>query len=217
MLKNVLLAGAATVALAAVAVPAHADTIVLNQWYNGSFGATPTMGPLSSPLSGGGATGTNGPLLPSPATGSSLPTPTVGGFLNATISSPGGYLTVTDVEQSGDQFLIYINGVPATPALAGASGLIPGGQQALAGGYTSVPTDGHSVGEDIGAALADPYFSSGTFYLPAGVDTITGYFEGTIATGSVDYIAEAPEPASLSILGLGMAGLGLMRRRRRRG
>jgi hypothetical protein len=213
MLKNVLLAGAAVVALAAVSVPARADSIVTNQWYTGSFTANPTTA-LSKPLLGGGTLGTNGPVLPG-GVANAIATPTNGGgLLQAIITMPsGGYLTVTDVEQSGDQFLIYVNGVAATPYAY--SQLSPAGQAGLGTGYTSVPTDGDTIGENISGALADSNFSSGTFYLPAGTDTITGYFEGTIASGSVDYIAEAPEPASLTILGLGMAGLGLMRRRRR--
>jgi len=49
------------------------------------------------------------------------------------------YLTITDVEISGDRFHILVNGVDATPAPVGANGLVPSGQQALAGGLTSVP------------------------------------------------------------------------------
>lgn len=42
MLKNVLLAGAAAVALAAIAAPAHANVLSTNQWYAGHFTASNT-------------------------------------------------------------------------------------------------------------------------------------------------------------------------------
>jgi hypothetical protein len=65
------------------------------------------------------------------------------------------YLTITDVEISGDRFHILVNGVDATPAPVGANGLVPSGQQALAGGLTSVPGFDSGVGEDISAALSN--------------------------------------------------------------
>jgi hypothetical protein len=217
MLKNVLLAGAAAVALAAVAVPAHADNIVSDQWYTGHFTTTGTP-LLGNTFSGTSADlGTNGPTLTNPNP-NALQAPVTGAAFSAIITMPsgGGFLTVTDVETPGDQFQINVNGVAATPAPASASPLDVG-QQSLAGGLTSAPSAGpdDSPPENIAAALANPEFSSGTFYLPAGTDTITGTFLGTIASGNFDMIAEAPEPASLTILGLGMAGLGLVRRRRR--
>jgi hypothetical protein len=227
MFKNALLAGASAVVLIGVSASAHAGAIVTNQWYNGSFGlATP------SPLLGPVHQGTNGPLLGG-GVGNSVGTPTIGGVLSGTITLPyGGYLTVTDVQTSNDQFNIQVNGVGATPFTPTENLLDPAGQAGLAGGNTSVPSNGHLDGtngcpgtpfapgnttEDISCALADPLFSSGTFYLPPGTDTITGTFLGTIGNGDMDYIVEpAPEPASLSILGLGLAGLGVIRRRRRR-
>ena len=227
MFKNALLAGASAVVLIGISVSAHADTIVTNQWYNGSFGLT-TPSPLLGPVH----QGTDGPLLGG-GVGDSIGTPTVGGVLNGTITLPyGGYLTVTDVQTSNDQFNIQVNGTGATPFTPTENPLDPPGQAGLAGGNTSIPSNGHVDGtngcpgtpfapghtsEDISCALADPLFSSGTFYLPAGTDTITGTFLGTVGNGDVDYIVEpAPEPASLSVLGLGLAGLGVIRRRRRR-
>ena len=218
MLKNVLLVGAAAVALSAIAAPARADNITTNQWYNGSCGvATP------SPLLGPVNRGTNGPLLGG-GVGNSIGTPTVGGVLSGTITLQyGGYLTVTDVQTSNDQFNMQVNGVGATPYTP-YDPLNPAGQAGLAGGDASVPTDGHFAcngggSENISACLADPFYSSGTFYLPPGTDTITGTFLGSVGNGDMDYIVEAiPEPGSLALFGTGMLGLGAaIRRRRSRG
>jgi len=227
MLKNFLLAGAAVGALAAAAVPARAaDNITTNTWYTGHFTATGTalLGNSGIP-----ALNTTGPILPNPTIQpTALAAPYTNGVLTAIVTLVhGGTLLVTDVQTSGDQFQIFVNGNPAAIAPAGATGIVPGGQQSYNGadvksndldGLTSLPlsTTDNSCGIDIKCALADANYSSGTFYLPAGTDTITGKFLGTIANGDMDLIVETPEPDTLSVLGLGLAGLGLIRRRRRR-
>ncbi len=210
MLKNVLLAGAALAALASVSVPARADNIVLNQWYAGNFTAT------GSPLFGGGNPGTHGPILPWPAFGNAVAAPAPAWVI--TLSSYGTF-TITDVETSGDQFQLFNNGVAMVPA-ASPFGPAPQnpGQAGLPGGLTSVPVPNGSFGvNDINQALGDANYSSATFLLSPGVNSITGTFLGTITFGDFNFIAEAPEPASLAVLGVGILGLGLAVSRRRRG
>ena len=219
MSKKLLLAGVSAVALGAASVPADAAAIVANQWYTGHFTATPS--PLFAGIGPGGTLGTHGPILPTGfANAIAAPGSTTAPF-SLTITLPsGGYLTVTDVEDSGDRFTMDVNGAPATAAVGNPSGLTPGGQQAV-GDMTSVPVPGAAFcSESISTCLSNPDFSSGTFVLPAGTDTITGTFLGVIGFGRMDLIVEpastaAPEPATLSLLGAGLAALGLIRRRRR--
>ena len=64
--------------------------------------------------------------------------------------------------------------------------------------------------------MLDPFYSSGTFELNSGLNVITGVFLGDITNGNVNLIVEAPEPATLAVLGFGLTGLGVVRRRRRR-
>src|ERR1700678_721201 len=114
MLKQVL---AATVAASAIGVlgfgAAHAqvaaDNIVLNQWYTGHFTASNT------PLQGGItiALGTHGPILPWPGFGNAVTAPPPAWTITL---SHSGTLPVTDIEESGDQFQMFDNGVPMTPA-----------------------------------------------------------------------------------------------------
>ncbi|HTU58892.1 MAG TPA: hypothetical protein VMF89_10675 [Polyangiales bacterium] len=104
-------------------------------------------------------------------------------------------LTVTDAGFAGDRFEIFDNG--------------------LSLGLTSaVPADGAGldVGLDFAAALANPSFSSGFFYLGAGSHTITGFLSQSAAdvlNSTVGAISATPVPLPASVLLL-FSGGGLM-------
>jgi len=116
------------------AVPAQADNIIFNQWYTGHF-----LGNDTALLGGAFSLGVNGPLRDPPDVGNALAAPSVGGIMSATITCPlGCVLTVTDVETSGDQFQMFVNGKPAQLASALSNGLDPKGQES----YNGVPITG---------------------------------------------------------------------------
>jgi hypothetical protein len=208
---------AAVFALSAltVATPVFADTaIVAGQWYNAAFGGT-----IPSEVTEGGSNGFDAPLSGIACGVGTCPGVSVdpgGGPVYDITMASAGYLVVTDVEAAGDQFAVTINGVAATPTTNDLS--LPG-QAGLANGWTSNPNPGSGdyVGEDIGAALADANFSSGTFALDAGLNTIDLTYEGVIGFGTVDFYASsaAPEPGTILLLGSALAGLGMLRRRKK--
>ncbi|WP_216856489.1 PEP-CTERM sorting domain-containing protein [Acidisphaera sp. S103] len=204
-LKNVLLTGASVVALATAAIPAHAapiqtNQIQTNQWYTGAFNSTAAsalFGP-GTVLGANPTPGTNATVVFAPVNTSTPWT---------TVDLPfGGFLTVTDVENSGDSFDISVNGVDL--------------------GTTSKGTIGANCNNEIACAVSGTSaadFSHGTFVLPAGTDTFSGIVNTQISGGNFDFIIEAnanpnnpvPEPVSLAVLGVGMAGLAAVRRRKR--
>jgi hypothetical protein len=145
-----------------------------------------------SPLSGPGfAIGTNPPF------GGTALAP-AGTTWTITLTSPAK-LIVTDVEASGDQFDIFDN--------------------AAILGVTSAPCVGCAyVGENISAALGNPFFSHGYFDLPIGVNVLSGVFVGSVGEGDVDFIVTSgiPEPAgwALMLVGVGTMGAALRSRRR---
>ena len=209
-MKKLQTLAASIIALAAVVMtgaPAYADpapNIIAGQWYSFRFdnSGTPIYGP---PF----VTGFNGPL-PGGGTAFSISAPT--GTSWTINMATAGYITFTDLEISGDEFQVFINGVAATLA---TNNLIPSGQSGLAGGFTSASGLGSSVGEDISAALLDANYSSGTFYLPAGLDTINAQFLGYIENGDGAFFASSvPEPATWAIMLVGFGGIGFMLRRK---
>ena len=159
---------------------------------------------------------THGPILPWPAFGDSVAAPgNTAGAIGATWTitlSHSGTLTVTDIEQPGDQFELFDNGIAMTPAASpfGPAPQNPG--QAAVGNATSVPVVGLTADNDINFALGDSDYSSGTFHLHPGVNAITGQFIGSLGFGDVDFIAESsvPEPSTWAMMLLGFAGLGFV-------
>lgn len=216
--KTFVLAGVSAASLATISVPALAipGGITGNAWYTGAFG-TGILAQVGGSLGAGTgiATGTHGPILPTgfQAEATNLTSS------SWTITAPnGGYLTITDVEASGDQFKLSDNGTLMTPA-TGAFG----GQAGLTGGLTSAPTLGDSSCiENINCALGDANYSSGTFALVDGENDITGVLAALTANsspGAFDLIFElnappptgAPEPATLAVVGAGLVGLSAAR------
>jgi len=200
--RTIILAGASVVALSAIATPAFAVlTIQTNQWYTGAFNST-----VGSALYGPGTIlGTN-PTAGSNAT--VLFAPEGSTWTTADLRF-GGTLTVLDTENSGDFFDITVNGIDQ--------------------GNTSAPLAGSNCNADIGCAYANSDFSRGTFALADGTNTFGGIYAGATyspaqggmfnfiiqANAAPDEPTPAPEPATMAIVGVGLAGLGFVRGRRR--
>jgi hypothetical protein len=189
-MKNIRSAMIGTVLLSAVIIPggrAMADDLTTDQWYHGLFfGVGSSVGP-------GGAAMVNGPLAGG-GTGDTINAPATP--FTITMTQPG-YLVATDGFATGDQFQVFVNGVAATPT---TNNLTPSGQSGLTGGFTSVPClncepfgPGHF---DISGTLANAHWSSGTFFLPVGLDTITiTAVRSPFGTGAMAFYADvAPVP-----------------------
>jgi len=200
------------------AAPAKAGAITTNQWYTAAFTTTDTA--LFSPPY---TDGLDGPVVNGGLGGFASAVDAPAGTDWSITLSGSGTLTVTDVEDSGDYFQMYDNGVlmTAAPSPFTAPGQNPG-QVSPGDGLTSDPVynAAYSYG-DINASLGNADFSSATFLLNPGYNDITGIFAPGvfgpgITYGDVNFIAESysPEPGSLTLLAISSALLLILARRK---
>ena len=141
------------------------------------------------------------------------------GVIGVTLAfAPDGtlYMTAATFDMSGTQtgsFLHTVDPLTGIPISTTPIGLLPSGNFVHFGGLAVDPADGTIYGS---AREANEAQTGDIFTLtPAGVATLVGP-TGVGEPGDLAFQQPIPEPASLTLLGLGLAGIGARRWRQRK-